>query len=143
MYCSLIFNEVIEPNKEVEDSIITYLHNESSQGHHSSIIDSLVISLIILYINNKVVDKKEIENAIAIHKNPENEFILNPNSYNYDKFDLEWLTKYNPAALKNLANNKKTRAGIVNCFVKRYNSTDKMDRRLLKIYFKYFALPQG
>ena len=143
LYCSLVFNEIIEPNKKVEGSFITYLHNESSQGHYSSIIDSLVISLTNLYINNKVVDKKGIENTITIHKKTENEFILNPKSYNYDNFDLEWLTKYNSAALKNLANNKRARAGIVNCFVKQYNSNYKMDRRLLKIYFKYFALPQG
>lgn len=137
LYCELTENQIISPSEEVEKRVIAFLKkNDQSKENTKIILSNLVQPLVNLYLNDKVINKKDVSKIINKYANEEDKWLINPHNFNYEKFNINWLRSYNLPLLKELSS--EVREEIKQQFIKNYQQGN-LDKELMNIYFDFFA----
>lgn len=137
LYCNLTENQIILPKEEIEKDIIAYLkENDQSKEETKIVPNSLVRSLVNLYLNDKVVDKKHIKETIDKYASEEDKWLIAPHNFNYKKFNINWLRNYNLPLLRKISSEVGEK--VKQQFIKNYQQGN-LDKELMNIYFDFFA----
>lgn len=110
--------------------------NDQSKENTKIILSNLVQPLVNLYLNDKVINKKDVSKIINKYANEEDKWLINPHNFNYEKFNINWLRSYNLPLLKELSS--EVREEIKQQFIKNYQQGN-LDKELMNIYFDFFA----
>lgn len=141
LYCNLVINNIINPSKELEDEVQRFIENYKIQM--GMIInpdpkEELIRLLSMLIVNNKVLDEKAAKDCIKRFGSEEQKWSIDPENYDYKKFKLPWLRKYNHNFIQLVVTYKRAKENIKQLFKEAYKSKE-LDDSLLNIYFDYFS----
>lgn len=160
LYCIAAGNDVIEINGNVEKIIIEYVLSEknrfdkSKEDHDRTIISPVRIGmqephyiqliglLCDMYLRNHIANTELLIETVRKVGDSFSVWLIDLDSFDYSKFDIEWLNRCYPPLLKDIRNNDKARVGIANRIAELYLK-GKVDKQLLERYFKYIVSPDS
>ena len=140
IYETMVTNEIIEPIESVEELLLSQLNDirEKSKNSHPSMYNQVICSLTNLYLNNKIVKKNLVEQAVKKSDIDEYIWLIDIEGFAYDSFDPEWLTSCTHKLLTIISSTPEAGTKIVERIKKLYLD-GKVDKDVLSIYFEYFA----
>lgn len=137
----LVRNGVIELNEDIENILLDYVKclKDDRKTNMPSKYELALQEIINLYILNLLKRKDEFASFIRKSEDPLLIWAIEPDNFDYDKFDLNWLSRCSESFLRALQNNEHMVSMIRKKFRETYVSSPTTEK-LTMIYFKYFAL---
>lgn len=140
-YEYLVFNKIKDANPDFEKGIIAKLpqiKNENTDRCPDLYIKILHV-LINMYLSGDFSQEKEFKEYIKNNGEPFHKWIMDISGFNYEGFELKWLTKIcNEKLLHKISEDPVASKEIIGVF-KKDGNMGKIDEELTKIYFKYFC----
>ena len=144
-YAELVLAEIVDTNAEIEkrafDFVVNHYKNkqkELEKGMRSySDADSVENYLVNLYLADKIIDKDRLKKAVTSGDDAFSKWLIDAETYDYDSFDLNWLTHCYPSLIKKIAGNEKVRHSIITVYKEKYPSK-QIDKKTNEIMIKYF-----
>ncbi|MBU5428166.1 SIR2 family protein [Tissierella pigra] len=142
LYIDACINNIINTNKEYEQMLynetISLIQDRSNTGV-TTFPDPVVRNLrniVNLFYNKKLISIEQFSNF----KGYDNlfDFIFEPNIFDFEKFDVNWLLRFSNEFLEELSNIDVVKTGIRNKF-KNEMIEKNLDKRLKEIYFTHFS----
>ena len=127
-YCLLVQAGIIQPDEDTENKI--YSHSGISRN------ENLIYSLLNLYLNGFILSKDRLREIIESSGMDFPSWLINLDDYDYDKFDVNWLSLCSQRLLSEISGRVKKTIGRK--LVGAYKS-GKINKKLTDIYFDYFA----
>ena len=91
-----------------------------------------------LYMNGKLIQTNRFKEIIKESDEDELVFLSDMDNFDYNNFNLEWLTMCAEALLKQIAQNKKARHNISRIYAQKVERGE-ISHKLMSIYFKHFV----
>lgn len=140
IYETMVLNEIITPRGNVEEQLLSALEKfkSNSEKRIPGSYESVIRSMVNLYINDKIIKKDEIKKVVEDSKIDEYVWLIDVELFSYESFNPEWLKKCTKRLLEIIVSISGVRKQIVERIRKTYMD-GKADREILNIYFEYFA----
>lgn len=143
LYTTLIIEKIIQPSiknerkliKEIKKIKKEQLDNPNSKKYPDPYKNILIFS-INAFIANKILRYDDFRQYFM--DNNITNFITNVNSFDYSKFDLEWMVLFSDKFIKKYIVNNKVAFQKISSLYKKEFEKENFDEDYLKIYFKYF-----
>lgn len=141
VYCDSIFAEVIDPNEDSENKLISYIdtsieaRNKSVRMYPDS-SKALLQESMNLILSDKVKNKESFKKYID--KEKDFNFLYNLDNYNGEEIKLEWLPDFTDKLLIRISENIKIKEQIKKQIKDIYLSGETLDKEILEIFMKYF-----
>ncbi len=133
LYFHLVTNHIIDQSEEFEQSMLEQIdYGKSDQ------CEEILIMFYNLYMNNQWIHVEELKNILKNTDSLMLRFLGGMDEFDYDKFQIAWLSRWNDKMLRKVAFHNIARSNIVRRFTEE-NERGEISRPLLNIYFKYFA----
>ena len=138
-FMDAVKNGIIEDFSKHEGLILEYLEQQklkksSHEGKLKSFpSDSYIITFGIWYFLDKLTNSKMRE-YIGIE--PEYDFFVDPQNFNYNEFIPSWLKNYSESLLKKISTNEYMRSHILEILKDRIKSSN--DKRYFEIFIEHF-----
>lgn len=138
-------SNIIDTDKEIENKAFEFLVNhyenkqkELEKGKRSySDADSVENYLVNLYLVDKINDRERLKSVVASGDDAFSKWLLDAEAYDYENFDLNWLTHCYPSLIKKLAGNEKIRLSIISVYKEKYPSK-QIEKKTNELMVKYF-----
>ena len=145
IYAELVLAEIIDINTEIENRAFDFVVNhyankqkELEKGMRSySNADSVENYLVNLYLADMISDKERLKNVVTSGDDAFSKWLINAETYDYENFDLNWLTHCYPSLIKKLSGNEKIRHSIISVYKEKYPSK-QIEKKTNEIMIKYF-----
>lgn len=130
IYCQAVINEIILSTDELENKASEYLdeNNKNGIGDKLNQIANLMLRGTIRY-PNKFEKYTEFDAKF--------DFLFNMKSFDYRKFDLEWLNLFSPGLHEKIAECEIAKENIKSKLKQKIINNDS-DKRTREIFFKYY-----
>ncbi len=142
LYAEACVRKVIGPSAELEGKCIAMAEsivreNESKQGKSfPDPVYNVMAHLTNIIYSNSYIDKNKYRKFIG--KEAIFDFFIDPDKFNYDNFDFNWLIKLSEEWKQKIMKNKKAKS-ILKAKLKDAILSNNTDIKLKEIYFKYFC----
>lgn len=151
-YCEAALVGALEWNEKVENELYDLI-NKGKEGQdkdeqsNNIIIDlypnynesDLINALCNLYLNKKIINESKLKEIADKSSMELPKWLLNMDTFDYSKFDCQWLETSSPSLLKSISKNPIAVKGILEAYKTQYESkaisTDVTD-----IIIKYFII---
>ncbi|WP_058487084.1 hypothetical protein [Defluviitalea phaphyphila] len=133
VYVEACINNIINPNKKYEQKLFTEI--ASLIKRRSKVVSSL-INIIPLFYNEKLINIDQFSEFKGFYDLFD--FIIEPNTFDFEKFDINWLLGFNNKFLEKILKIDNVKAAISKK-LKEEIIEKNLDKRLKEIYFTYFA----
>ncbi len=140
MYYYIVMNNIIEPNADYEHLIFDQINDieAKSRNCYPNDYNNILITMCNLYMNDKLIQTERFKEILKDSNEDELLFLSDMDNFDYNNFNLEWLTMYAGGLLKEIAQNKKARHSISRIYAEKMERGEISDK-LLRIYFKHFV----
>lgn len=144
-YAELVLAGVVDTDKDIENRAFDFVSNhyenkqkELEKGVRTySFADSVENYLVNLYLAEKISDRERLKSVVAGGDDAFSKWLLDAEAYDYENFDLNWLTHCYPSLIKKLAGNEKIRHSIISVYKEKYPSK-QIEKKTNGIIIKYF-----
>ncbi|MFI3236599.1 MAG: SIR2 family protein [Lachnospiraceae bacterium] len=143
MYLEALHLNIIEPNKKVEEAILSNLivfqNNQNSPTRfYPDPYETALYEIINLKLNDNLINPSEFEPFLSENLNVFS-FLSDMNAFRYENFNLHWVTQFgfSKQLLKSISENPVAKAKIAEKFKERHN-TIGLSKSELDTYFTYF-----
>lgn len=139
-YESMVINDIFNCKKEVEKNILLNLETikKNNEGSKPNIYEEIIGILVNLYLNDKILLKKEVFDVISKSGIAIYEWLIDVNNYDYESFNVSWLNICTRKLLETIAAVSNVREEIARKVKEAYTS-NCIDKDILKKYFEYFV----
>lgn len=139
-YLNLVRKNIISMKKDDNAKIINWLKKQQkSQQRVSSEEDIALAYCNLILVNPQAVkDKEKVVKVIKESSIEISKWLIDVDGYDYNNFDLNWLSRCSGRLLKKLAEKPIVRENVAKEVKKQFFSRT-LDSQELKIYMKYFA----
>ena len=144
-YAELVLAGIIGIDIKIEDRAFSFVINhyenkqkELEKGMRSySEADSVENYLVNLYLADMISDKRKLKNVVTSGDDAFSKWLIDAETYDYENFDLNWLTHCYPSLIKKLSGNEKIRRSIISVYKEKYPSK-QIEKKTNEIMIKYF-----
>ena len=132
------FSRIINHNSDTENKIYSYCSIDDSEnginykGNH----EQLIYNLLNLYLNGFIIYEDRCREIIKNNEIEIASWLINLNDYDYDKFNINWLSSCSENLLSKISGQVKVK---IACKLVEAYKTGKLNKKLIDIYFNYFA----
>ncbi len=139
-YESLVANGIIDSKENIEKDILSDLKQVKlvSKQIKPNRYVRIIGLLTNLYLNDKIIMKKEVFDEISKSDIASYEWMIDVNNYNYKDFDVSWLSMCTNKFLETIASIPSVKDEISKKVKEAYLS-NCIDNHILKRYFEYFV----
>lgn len=135
-YCSGLLAGALSSNKSIEKEIMLWLLRmiENNSDEEKSVMmvcvsldyKDVLRQLVNLYLKSKINDIELLRQVVFECDDEMLKWLLDMDTYDYEKFDCRWLTKFQQLLIELIAKNEVAKNGIINAYKKQYeNITNK------------------
>lgn len=140
MYYYIVMNNIIEPDANYEQLIFAQMNDieVKSRNCYPNDYYNILTTMCNLYMNNKLTQADRFKEIIKESDEAELVFLSDMENFDYNNFNLEWLTMCAGGLLQEMAHNEKVRYNISKVYAKKIENGE-ISVKLLRIFFKYFV----
>ena len=138
----LVINKILNIDTSIINNMFSKLDDILKENERSDFATfphpglNLMEILISLYQKHFINDKDRLMKYAIKFNSEELKWKIDPESFNYDNFDIHWLENADDYFLKELSSNKDIKSKIISKYKEVYNGQYK--ETSLKTLFKYF-----
>ena len=140
LFCKLLGTKILSPDKSQEEKLLAILQDvpDDRKLVYPSSYERIVECIGNAYLAQAFIETERVRTFIQQSGIPFYSWAVDPENYDYNKFECAWLMDCSPELLRRMGDNKKTRENIQNAIREQYMTSEKK-KDILKIYFQYFV----
>ena len=140
LFCKLLGTKILSPDKSQEEKRLAILQDvpDDRKLVYPSSYERIVECIGNAYLAQAFIETERVRTFIQQSGIPFYSWAVDPENYDYNKFECAWLMDCSPELLRRMGDNKKTRENIQNAIREQYMTSEKK-KDILKIYFQYFV----
>lgn len=140
MYYYIVMNNVIDPDADYEQLIFEQMNDIEvvNRNCYPNEYNNILTTMCNLYMNGKLIQMDKFKEIIKESNEEELIFLSDMDNFDYNNFNLEWLTMCAAGLLKGIVKNKTARYHISKIYAEKMERCELSDK-LIRIYFQYFV----
>ena len=145
LYGKMILDGIREPDKQVEALCLDQfeeINRERAAGIYKSLYGNPLNMFANFYRDGKIIDRERFINIVTGSDDESIKWMVDVNQFDYQRFDLNWLTFCSEAFLRELGSDKDISKKIIEKFYLDYFE-GKLEKDVVDKVIKYFLRNQG
>ena len=141
LICKLMQNKILEPNESIENRILSFADTmeDDRDTCYPSNYAQVIGFITNAWLNDCFIQKEKFADFIKNNDGAFYSWLTDSTQFDYSKFKLEWLAGCSDSLLERIRDDGVSQVKIQEAVRKQYLD-GQVDKKILKRYFKYFAV---
>lgn len=140
LYARVLMENLMKPVAAFET--MAYGELEEARKNPGNMVPNHFISamhnMVTLYLNDKLIDSKRLQKMMLKSDRKQWVFLADMYGFDYNEFQVEWLSEFSIALCRDIANNPTAKTEIQKVFAKAWK--EKRNRIMEQVLNKYFCM---